>query len=101
MQLLNPTIKIRIISASMDTAKLGGTSAKTQMLNKSCWIFFAGDVPTTYDPSWLKTFAVAQAGVEAVKMYRDEQCRSDILALDWSEDVIETGAACGRRLAIT
>jgi hypothetical protein len=28
-------------------------------------------------------------------MYREENAHSDVLALDWSEDVKVTGTACG------
>jgi hypothetical protein len=34
-------------------------------------------------------------------MYRDEKSRSDVLAIDWSNDIQVVGPACGRRLTIS
>jgi hypothetical protein len=40
-------------------------------------------------------------GVDNVRVYRAESNRSDILAVDWSEDIIVTSSACGRRITVS
>ena len=54
--------------------------------------------PTLYDPSFMKTFRLRRGGVDVVRTYRDDAARSDILAVDWSEDIRVTSPVCARKL---
>jgi hypothetical protein len=40
----------------------------------------------------------AVGGVDVVRTYRDDAARSDILAVDWSEDIRVTSPVCARKL---
>jgi len=42
-----------------------------------------------------------RGGVDSVRMYRDDQARSDVLALDWSVDVQVVATGMVRRLTIS
>lgn len=93
---LIPGIRIEVATLSKNTAKPGNTVSKTKLLGDDVFIFIGSDSPTQYDPSWMKTFG-PRGGVDAVRTYRDERSRSDILALDWAEDIqIVSALACNR-----
>ena len=85
--LLNPQIDIRVAVLSKDAYKMGKTASKAEFVGDFGYIFDGNDNPTQYDPGFMKTFSIGSNSVEAVRMYREEGCRSDILAVDWSEDV--------------
>lgn len=56
---------------------------------------------TVYDPSAFKCFTTGAGGVQAVRTYRAEDNRSDVHAVDWSEDIQQTSSLAAKRLAIT
>lgn len=99
--LLNPGIEARIGVLSKDSAKMGATKSAANIVGDEVFIFYASPSPTQYDPSFAKTFRTNRGGVQAVRMYRDEKSRSDILAVDWSNDIQVVSSGCGRRLTIS
>lgn len=99
--LLNPSIEIKVGVLSTDIAKTGATKSAANIVGDEVFIFHANHGPTLYDPSFMKTFRTRRGGVQAVRIYRDDKSRSDIVALDWSEDVELVSANCARRLTIT
>ncbi len=99
--LLNPGIEIRVGVLSKDAAKIGATKNATNIVGAEVFIFLRSPNPTLYDPSFAKTFRTRSGGVESVRTYRSDRNRSDILAVDWSEDIQVVSTACVRRLTIT
>lgn len=98
--LMNPQIEIRIGVLSKDSAKMGATKSAANIVGDEVFIFHSSSNPTQYDPSFAKTFRTRGGGVDAVRKYRDERSRSDVLAVDWSEDIEIVSTACVRRLTI-
>jgi hypothetical protein len=96
--LLNPSIDIRVGILAKDTTKLGGFKANVNIIGQQLVIFHANASPTLYDPSFMKTFRLRRGGVDVVRTYRDDAARSDILAVDWSEDIRVTSPVCARKL---
>ena len=96
--LLNPSIDIRVGILAKDTAKLGGAKANVNIVGQQLLIFHASQSPTLYDPSFMKTFRLRRGGVDVVRMYREDSARSDILAVDWSEDIRVTSSVCARKV---
>ena len=87
---------------SYDTAKLGqATRAKAQVLAGNVILTYSLPSPTEYDPSAFKCFTTGSGNIEAVRTYRDENARSDIHAIDWSEHIAQTSTLAVKRLAIT
>ncbi len=99
--LLNPAIQVRVGVLSKDTTKFGAAASKSNLIGAEVFLFLRSPQPTVYDPSWLKTFTAGEGGVTAVRGYRDESARSDVLAIDWSEDIRVCGSITARRLTIT
>lgn len=100
--LLNPAIEIRIGVLSKDATKFGATKAAANIIGACVIPFIASANPTQYDPSLAKTFVCGSRGnVDGVRIYRAESHRSDIIALDWSEQTKVTGAACGCLINVT
>jgi len=99
--LLNPGIEIKLGILSKDTAKWGNTKNNANIVGDNVYIFHGSQAPTLYDPSFAKTFMVKQGGATAVHEYRANEARSDIYALDWSEDVEVVSTSCVKRLTIT
>jgi hypothetical protein len=99
--LLNPAIEIQVGVLSKDTTKLGQTKSAANIVGSECFIFLASQNPTQFDPSFMKTFQVRGGSVTAVRQYRDENVRSDIYAVDWSEDIKVTGTACVKRVSVS
>jgi hypothetical protein len=99
--LINPQAEIRVGVLSKDSVKFGGTSSKTNIVGAEVFVFFGSNAPTQYDPSAFKTFRTRASGVDAVRMYRDESARSDVLAVDWSDQPVVASTAAVRRLSIT
>ena len=99
--LLNPQIDIRVAVLSKDAYKMGKTASKSEFVGDYGYIFHGNDNPTQYDPGFMKTFSVGANSVEAVRMYRDDSSRSDILAVDWSEDVQLISTACAKRITVS
>ena len=98
--LLNPMIDIRVGVMAYDTAKMGKAANKQNVVGSEIFIFHGNDNPTQYDPGFAKTFSIGANSVEAVRMYRDEKVRSDILAVDWSEDVKVISTLCAKRIQV-
>ena len=96
--LLNPSIDIRVGILAKDTAKLGAAKANVNIIGQQLVVFHANASPTLYDPSFMKTFRLRRGGVDVVRTYRDDSARSDILAVDWSEDIRVTSPVCARKL---
>ncbi len=99
--LLNPQIEIRVGVLSKDSNKFGKAKSATNIVGGEVFLFTGNDNPTQYDPSFAKTFSIGSNSVESVRMYRAENNRSDILAVDWSEDVEVVSAACARRITLS
>ena len=99
--LLNPNIEIRVGILSKDGAKFGAAASKSNIVGDEALLFIGSDSPSEYDPSFMKTFRTDASGVETVREYRDESARSDILAVDWTEDLVVTGAIAAKRLTIS
>lgn len=98
--LLNPQIDIRVGVMGFDAAKTGKGADKKNVVGSEIFVFHGNDNPTQYDPGFAKTFSIGATSVEAVRMYRDESSRSDILAVDWSEDVQVVSTACAKRITV-
>ena len=96
--LLNPSIDVRVGIMSQDTAKLGLAKHTVNIVGLQLVVFHATASPTLYDPSFMKTFRLRRGGVDVVRTYRDDSARSDILAVDWSEDIRVTSPVCARKL---
>ena len=96
--LLNPSIDIRVGILAKDTTKLGGAKNNVNIVGQQLVVFHANASPTLYDPSFMKTFRLRRGGVDVVRTYRDDSARSDILAVDWSEDIRVTSSVCARKV---
>ncbi len=100
--LRSPSIEIREGVLSGDANKFGKGKAASNLLGAELTIFYASPFPTLYDPSFMKTISVGgKGGVTSVWTYRDNSCRSDIHAVDWSSDIKLTSAVCGRRIVLS
>lgn len=99
--LLNPSIEIRVGVLAYDAAKMGKTAAKSNVVGSEIFLFCGNDNPTQYDPGFAKTFSIGANSVEAVRMYREERCHSDILAVDWSEDVQVVSSIAAKRITVS
>lgn len=98
---LNPSIRVGVSTAIRDTVKFGGTKATATILNAEVFIFYTSPSPTTFDASFMKVFSTGNETVQAVRKYREERNRSDMLAVDWSRDIKVTSTATARRLTVT
>ena len=97
--LLNPHIDIRlgILSANQDES----IGHDPETINpQDIFIFHGSNTPTLYDPSFMKTFRTRRGGVDTVRTYREDASRSDILAIDWTEDIKITSPVSVRRITI-
>lgn len=97
--LLNPAMEVKVGMLSKTTA-WGLANSKSNIVGDEVFVFLGSPNPTEYDPSALKTFTAADGSVTAVRVYRDENARSDILAVDYSEQIVLTGSACIKRITI-
>jgi hypothetical protein len=79
---------------------LGLADSKSAVIGDDVYLFIGAKNPTEYDPSAVKTFTADDGSVTAVRTYRDEQDRSDILAVDYSEQVVVTSTLAIRRIAV-
>jgi len=99
--LLNPAIDIRVGVMGYDANKMGKAASKANVVGSEIFLFHGSDNPTQYDPGFAKTFSIGANSVEAVRQYRDEGCRSDIVAVDWSEDVQVVSTICAKRITVS
>ncbi len=99
--LMFPEIEVRIGVMTKDTAKFGVAKSATNLIGAEAWVFIGNSSPNQYDASFAKTFGTGRGGVDAVSRYRDDSCSSEILKVDWSEDVRVTAPIAGRRLTLS
>lgn len=99
--LLNPSMQIKVGVLSRDTTKFGKAKNAENIVGAEAFMFLRSDNPTQYDPGFAKTFSIGSNSVEDVYTYRDDAARSDILAIDWSEDIQVVSTECARRLTIS
>lgn len=99
--LLNPSAEIRVGVLVKDAVNFPKEKSTSNIVGDECFIFYAGQSPSTYDPSFAKTFRGGTGGVDAVRLYRDDSARSDVLAVDWAVDIKVVATSCVRRLTIT
>lgn len=95
-------VNLEISALSYTGTKRGqATVAKASVVGSYAILLHSVPNPTIYDASAFKCFSTSSVLVDAVKTYREENANSDIHAMDWSEDIKRTGAACAKLLAIT
>lgn len=99
--LLNPNIEIRLGLLSKDTAKEGKTASKSNIIGNDILIFVGSQNPTTFDPSFMKTFRIGDIAAGNVTEYRDETCSSDIYKVAWSNDIKVVSSICAKRLTVS
>jgi hypothetical protein len=99
--LANPNIEVRVGVLSKDTKKFGVAKNAVNIFGAKVLVFIGSTSPTVYDPSFMKTFATQRTSVDQVYTYREQSARSDILAVDWSEDIQTVYDECASLLAIT
>lgn len=96
--LLNPDIEIRVGVLGRDSARPGNAKNAVSIAGADLFVFFASDSPSVYDPSFAKTFRTRSGGVDQVRMYREDGSRSDVLAVDWSDDIQVVSTELVRRI---
>ncbi len=94
-------VKVVIGAVSKLSSKLGAAKAKANVVGANAIITYSVPNPTPYDPTAFKIFTTGSGMVGAVRTYRDEKSRSDVHAVDWSEDPKKTSSLAVKRLAIT
>lgn len=99
--LLNPDIDIRVGVLSYDQNKWGKGANKKNIVGSELYLFHGTSAPTLYDPSFMKTFRTRRGGVDVVRTYREESSRSDVLAVDWTEDIKLTSKVSAARITVT
>jgi hypothetical protein len=99
--LLNPEIELRIGVMSYDQNKFGNVNDNANVVGSETYIFQGQDSPSLYDPSFCKTFRTRSGGVDVVRTYREDSSRSDVIAIDWSEDFQVTSAVCAKRITVS
>ena len=75
--------------------------SKANIVGSEFFLFLASAYPDEYDPSWMKTFAVKSGNVAQVGTYREDRTRSDIVAVDWTEDVKIVASGAARRITVS
>ena len=95
-----PGIDIRVSVLAYDKSMKPKTPNKNFIFGNDILLFYANPNPTEFDPSFMKTFSIGNQSVEDVYTYRDDSCRSDILAVDWSEDVEVISTLCAKRISL-
>jgi len=99
--LIVPNIDIKVGNMVYDTAKRGKADDKVMMIGTEVLIFIGNDSPTQFDPSFAKTFSVDESGVSSVYTYREDNRRSDIYAVDWTEDPRIVAPSAAARITVT
>lgn len=74
---------------------------KANVVGANAILTYSTPSPSQYDPSAFKCFTTGTGGVNAVRTYRAEDSRSDVHAVDYSEDIQQTSTLAAKRLAIT
>lgn len=99
--LLNPDLDIRVGVLSYDENKWGKTKSAKNIVGSELYLFHGNNAPTLYDPCFMKTFRTRRGGVDMVRVYREESSRSDVLAVDWTEDIKLTSAISAKRISVS
>lgn len=99
--LLNPGTEIRVGVLSKDTAKFGKDKNAVNIVGNEVFIFVRSANPTTFDPSFAKTFRVNGSGVDAVLSYDAPNGLYQGHIVYWSVDTQVVSLPCARRLTIT
>lgn len=98
---LNPEIKVGVGVLSKDTGKYGSGKNAVNIIGSDIWLFYSARTPGLFDQSFAKTFRMRGDGVMAVTEYRAQDNRSDILAIDWTEQFKVTNAEAGARVTLS
>lgn len=98
---INPNVSIMVGTLSQDASKEGKAAVKTNIVGSTVYIFYASPNPDQYDGSFAKTFYTAGNGITGVYVYRDDRSRSNVVALDWHEDIQITNSLSGQKLVVT
>lgn len=101
MMLLNPAIQMRVGILSKDTAKFGAGKNAVNIVGANVYIFYNEDNPTQFDPGFMKTFMPRGDAIESVREYRDERSVSDMVALDWAEDIQVVSTQVAKRITLS
>lgn len=99
--LLNPAIEIRVGILAGDANKMGKAASKSNLMGSEVFTFIGSNNPTQYDASFAKTFRTRTGGVDTVRVYKTPSGRSDILAVDWTEDIQIASTLCGKRVTVS
>lgn len=97
-------VNLEISGVSATTVGRGADPAtvkKKGIMAGYCLIVHTQPDATIYDASAFKCFSTSSVLVDAVKTYREENSNSDVHAMDWSEDIRQTGTLCARLLQVT
>jgi hypothetical protein len=95
-------LEIRISRAYLGTTGFGSaTDVKQAKVKGYAMLFSAADVPSTEDPSAFKTFARNSNALDAVMMYRDNTCNSDIFYVEAEESVESVSALLATLITIS
>ena len=49
----------------------------------------------------MKTFRTRRGGVDSVRTYRENSSRSDVLAVDWTEDIKLISVISAKRISVS
>lgn len=93
-------VEIQIGGLIYNSAKPGATASKSRIAGSDVWLFFASQNPDMEDPSFAKTFTTGRGGLTSVRTYREEQSRSDIVAVDWNREFSVTNTEAVKRLTV-
>lgn len=99
--LLNPSIRIGVSTAIRDTNKPGAAKSTANILANEVFIFFSSPNADQFDASFMKVFTVGVNTIGSVHRYRADNCRSDIIAVDWSRSIKVASTISARRLTVT
>ncbi|MDR2429581.1 MAG: hypothetical protein LBD14_01540 [Puniceicoccales bacterium] len=80
-------VDVKVGIVSKDTARFGAEANPVNVYGAKVVAFIGNDTPNTYDPSFGKTFTTREGSIEGVYTYRSNNNRSDIYAINWSEDM--------------
>lgn len=95
---LNPSINISIGTMVQDNNGPGMAEDKAQLVGNECYIFYSSRNATRMDASFAKTFTGGRGGITQVRRWRDENAHSDVVSVDWSEDIKVTASIAGKRI---
>jgi len=95
-------VNLEISSVSATVTKWGqSTVNKGSLVGNYAILLYSQPNPGLYDPSAFKCFSTNDALVDGVRQYREESARSEVYAVDWSEDMKLCSTLCARLLAIS